>query len=179
MSDHDIEANKTLARQFIAVINKRSLEAMDALLHDDFVWNTAVAPDDGPNELVPLQSKRLRGTNLPHPKPRLNRPESMAFFAGIFGTPADGNPTPEGGFEMSDDHGHMHFDILNLTAEQDRVAIEATSTGISDPETGKTYGNFYHSLMRISDGKVLLYKEYQDTLRVYDYVSDLFDAAAQ
>jgi ketosteroid isomerase-like protein len=172
MSNHDIEANKDLARRFIEVINNRSLPDMDALLHDEFVWNTAVAADDGPNELRPLQSKRLRGTNLPHPKPRLNRAESMAFFAGIFGTHTDRASTPEGGFEVSDDHGHMQFDILGLTAEDDRVAIEATSTGIADPQSGKRYNNFYHILMRIQDGKVLLYKEYQDTLHVYDYVSE-------
>jgi ketosteroid isomerase-like protein len=172
MSDHDIEANKKIARRFVEIINKRSLEDMDALLHDDFVWNTAVAPDDGPNELRPLQSERLRGTNLPHPKPRLDRRESMAFFAGIFGAPAGAAEQPEGAFEMSDEHGHMHFDILNLTAEEDRVAIEATSTGIADPNTGKVYSNFYHSLMRVRDAKVLLYKEYQDTLHVYDYVSE-------
>jgi hypothetical protein len=109
VSDYDIETNKQIARQFIEIINRRSLEEMDDLLHDDFVWNTAVAPDDGPNELRPLQSKRLRGTNLPHPKPRLNRPESMAFFAGIFGTSAASGPTPQGGFEMTDEHGHMQF----------------------------------------------------------------------
>jgi len=172
VSNYDIEANKEIARKFIDIINRRSLTEMDDLLHDDFVWNTAVAPDDGPNELRPLQSKLLRGTNLPHPKPRLNRPESMAFFAGIFGTSADGAPAPEDGFEMTDEHGHMHFDIIGLTAEEDRVAIEATSTGIADPNTGKKYSNFYHSLMRIRDGKVLLYKEYQDTLHVYDYVSE-------
>ncbi|NKZ11379.1 hypothetical protein HGA11_10350 [Mycolicibacterium septicum DSM 44393] len=171
MTAHNIAENKVLARRFIEIINKRSLPDMDELLHEDFVWNTAVAPDDGPNELRPLQSSRLKGTNLPHPKPRMNRPESMTFFAGIFGTSTEGTDAEEA-FEMTDEHGHMHFDILNLTAEEDRVAVEATSTGIADPESGKVYNNFYHSLIRIRDSKVVLYKEYQDTLHVYDYVSE-------
>ena len=41
----------------------------------------------------------------------------MAFFAGIFGAHIDS--TTEGGFEVTDDPGHMKFDILGLTAEDD------------------------------------------------------------
>ena len=177
MSDHDLAANKALARRFIEGVNRRSLEEMERLLHPDFVWNTAVVADDAPNELRPLQSKRLRGTNLPHPKPRLDRAETLAFFAGFFGERSGGALTSikEGGgapLTASADHGHMQVTILSMTAEEDRVAVEASSTGIANPANGKRYGNFYHLLMRMKDGQVVLYKEYQDTLHVYDYMAD-------
>ena len=70
------------------------------------------------------------------------------------------------------DHGHMQVTILSMTAEEDRVAVEASSTGIANPANGKRYGNFYHLLIRVKDGQVALYKEYQDTLHVYDYMAD-------
>jgi ketosteroid isomerase-like protein len=176
MSDHDLTANKGLARRFIEGVNRRSLEEMEALLHPDFVWNTAVVADDAPNELRPLQSKRLRGTNLPHPKPRLDRAETMAFFEGFFGKRSGGalSAMKEGAETLSAsvDHGHMQVTILGMTAEEDRVAVEASSTGIANPANGKRYGNFYHLLVRIKDGQVVLYKEYQDTLHVYDYMAE-------
>jgi ketosteroid isomerase-like protein len=74
--------------------------------------------------------------------------------------------------EASDDLGHMHIDISGITAEEDRVAAEATSTGIANPWNGRRYASFYHLLMRVRDRQILLYKEYQDTLHVYDYVSE-------
>jgi ketosteroid isomerase-like protein len=175
---HDLEANKQLARRFFEAINTCSLAELDTLLHPDFVWNTAVVADDAPNELRPLQSNRLRGTNLPHPKPRLDRAESMAFFADFFGQRSGGamrglGEAPDlGGLQAEADHGHMHVTILGMTAEADRVAIEATSTGIANPTSGRRYGNFYHILMKVRDGQILLYKEYQDTLHVYDYTAD-------
>jgi ketosteroid isomerase-like protein len=178
LSGHDIEANKQLARRFIEAINRRALADVDALLHRDFVWNTAVVADDAPNVLRPLQSARLRGTNLPHPKPRLDRDEAMAFFAGFFGErsgsalrSAAGGGTAENA-SAADDHGHMAIEIIGMTAEADRVALEARSTGIVNPVNGRRYGNFYHCLIRIIEGKLVLYKEYQDTLHVYDYASE-------
>jgi ketosteroid isomerase-like protein len=177
MSDHNIEANKTLARRFIEGVNRRSLDEMEALLHPDFVWNTAVVADDAPNELRPLQSNRLRGTNLPHPKPRLDRAETMAFFAGFFGKRSGGALSAMKAEDVETlqadaDHGRMQVTILGMTAEADRVAVEASSTGIANPANGRRYGNFYHLLMRMKDGQVVLYKEYQDTLHVYDYMAD-------
>src|SRR5579864_4954152 len=84
MSTNDIEANKTLARQFIENINRHDYAAMDRLLHPAFVWNTAVTSDDGPNEMRKMQSKTLQGKNLHHAKPRLNREESMTVFKSMF-----------------------------------------------------------------------------------------------
>jgi len=56
----------------------------------------------------------------------------------------------------------LRFTIATLTAEGDRVAIEAESRGIH--ASGKPYHNQYHFLMRIRDGLVIEFKEYLDTL---------------
>ena len=56
----------------------------------------------------------------------------------------------------------LHFEIKTITAEEDRVSIEAESRGIH--VSGKPYHNQYHFLMRIRDGLVVELKEYLDTL---------------
>jgi ketosteroid isomerase-like protein len=53
-----------------------------------------------------------------------------------------------------------------MTAEDDRVAVEAVSEGLH--ATGQTYSNEYHFLFRFRDGKVVEFKEYMDTERVTD-----------
>jgi ketosteroid isomerase-like protein len=56
----------------------------------------------------------------------------------------------------------LNFSVTALTAEGDRVAIEAESRGTH--VSGKPYRNQYHFLMRIRDGLVIELKEYLDTL---------------
>jgi len=60
----------------------------------------------------------------------------------------------------------LRFTVKALTAEQDRVAIEASSRGLH--ASGKLYENDYHFLMRIRDGKVVEIKEYLDTLHAHE-----------
>lgn len=60
----------------------------------------------------------------------------------------------------------IRFAIKTLTAEGDRVAVEAESEGMH--ASGKLYSNQYHFLLRFSDGKLLLFREYMDTERVTD-----------
>lgn len=60
----------------------------------------------------------------------------------------------------------IKFTIKELTAEGDRVAIEAESHG--EHVSGKTYANQYHFLMRLRDGKITEFKEYMDTEMVTD-----------
>ncbi len=57
--------------------------------------------------------------------------------------------------------GGIRFEFLNLTAEDDRVAVEAK--GFSTEITGKQYNNEYHFLIFFRDGKVCLMHEYLDT----------------
>lgn len=56
----------------------------------------------------------------------------------------------------------LRFTLKTLTAEEDRVAIEAESFGLH--MSGRTYNNQYHFLMVIRDGKLRELKEYFDTV---------------
>jgi ketosteroid isomerase-like protein len=61
----------------------------------------------------------------------------------------------------------IRFEIHNITAEGDRVAVEAESHAIH--ASGKPYNNKYHFLMKFSpDGKLQQFKEYMDTEMVTD-----------
>ncbi len=55
----------------------------------------------------------------------------------------------------------LRFEIQAMTAEGDRVAIEATSRGTTF--RGDEYRQTYHFLMRARDGKIVEWKEYMDT----------------
>jgi ketosteroid isomerase-like protein len=56
----------------------------------------------------------------------------------------------------------IEFTIVAMTAEGDRVAIEATSKGMH--VSGAAYENEYHFLMVVRDGRIVQFKEYMDTL---------------
>lgn len=55
----------------------------------------------------------------------------------------------------------LRFEIVAMTAEGDRVAIEAKSRGTTF--RGDEYCQEYHFLMRARDGKIVEWKEYMDT----------------
>lgn len=55
----------------------------------------------------------------------------------------------------------LTFEVQAMTAEGDRVAIEATSRGTTF--RGDLYTQEYHFLMRARDGKIVEWKEYMDT----------------
>lgn len=60
----------------------------------------------------------------------------------------------------------IRFTIKAMTAEGERVAVEAESEGAH--VSGQLYTNQYHFLMRYRDGKLVEFKEYMDTERVTD-----------
>ena len=55
----------------------------------------------------------------------------------------------------------VRFEILNMTAEDDRVSVE--SEGFSELKNGVAYNNQYHFLFFLRDGKICKLKEYMDT----------------
>jgi ketosteroid isomerase-like protein len=57
--------------------------------------------------------------------------------------------------------GGMRIAIHNITAEDDRVAIEAES--FATHVSGRPYHNHYHFFMRFRDGKLTVFKGYLDT----------------
>jgi hypothetical protein len=60
----------------------------------------------------------------------------------------------------------LKFTPLAMVAENDKVAVEATSEG--QHSSGQVYRNEYHFLFEFRNGKVLRLKEYMDTERVTD-----------
>lgn len=60
----------------------------------------------------------------------------------------------------------IRFSVKAMTAEGERVAVEAESEGMH--VSGKVYSNDYHFLFRFRDAKIIEYKEYMDTERVTD-----------
>ena len=57
--------------------------------------------------------------------------------------------------------GGIKMEIVTMTAEADRVAVEFRGT--AQMVTGVRYDNEYHSMFRVRDGKVFFIKEYMDT----------------
>ncbi len=56
----------------------------------------------------------------------------------------------------------MRLTIKGVTAEEDRVAIEAESYG--ELTNGRVYNNQYHFLIEVREGKIQNIREYADTL---------------
>jgi hypothetical protein len=60
----------------------------------------------------------------------------------------------------------LRFTIHDVTAQGDRVAIEAESYGRH--VSGKLYNNKYHFLMRARGGTIVEWREYMDTMHASD-----------
>ncbi len=56
----------------------------------------------------------------------------------------------------------FHFEIRSLTAEDDRVSMEAMSR--AHMENGKQYYNCYHIMFVVKEDKIALVREYSDSL---------------
>lgn len=55
----------------------------------------------------------------------------------------------------------IQFTVTGVTAEDDRVAIEAAS--YAELHNGVVYQNLYHFLLLFQDGKITVVREYNDT----------------
>jgi len=62
--------------------------------------------------------------------------------------------------------GAMRFTPTLLTAEGDRVAVEAES--YAELMNGRIYNNAYHLLFTLANGKIFRVKEYMDTQHAYE-----------
>lgn len=62
----------------------------------------------------------------------------------------------------------LKYTIHHMTAEDDRVAVEATGEGVH--VSGKPYKNHYHFLFVWRDGKLVQLKEYMDTELVTEVI---------
>lgn len=62
--------------------------------------------------------------------------------------------------------GPLTISPYAMTAEGERVAVEATSS--AEHVNGKSYRNEYHFLFVLKDGKISQVKEYLDTMHAND-----------
>ncbi|WP_102143331.1 nuclear transport factor 2 family protein [Mycobacterium hubeiense] len=97
------------------------------------------------------------------------------FFAGDL--PLSGRHPAAGGLAIWGSitaaiEGEATFNFGFVTAEEDRVAIEAESFGSSGDVK---FNNQYHFLVRVRDGKICQLKEYFDTLHVWEIVNPMFE----
>ena len=60
----------------------------------------------------------------------------------------------------------LNFTVHSMTAEDDRVSVEATGEGVH--VSGCAYQQHYHFLATIADGRIKELKEYLDTELVTD-----------
>jgi ketosteroid isomerase-like protein len=124
-----IEANKELARNFIAALSRADSDwVLDHYADDMVMWTAGSLAFSGPH----------------------TKDEIRGLMDGILGAFPDG----------------LEFSIRTLTAEDDRVAIEAECDGVH--VSGTPYRNQYHFLMRIRDGAIVEFKEYLDTQLAQD-----------
>jgi hypothetical protein len=110
-------------------------EFLAALSRADTEWVNDHYADD--MELWTAGSLPFSGTS--------NKQQALAGMPQILGL------FPEG----------IEFTIHELTAEGERVAIEATSRGTTF--RGDVYAQEYHFLLRVRDGKIVAFREYMDT----------------
>ncbi len=66
--------------------------------------------------------------------------------------------------------GPFSLTVKGVTAEGDRVAVEAESLG--KLKNGKTYNNTYHFLFLFRDGKIYQAKEYNDSQHAAEIFGD-------
>ncbi|WP_101757563.1 nuclear transport factor 2 family protein [Oceanicoccus sp. KOV_DT_Chl] len=95
---------------------------------------------------------------------RLYHPQGVCWTSGstlISGTMSLAQITHGAGAIFEAFPAGLVFTITAMTAEGDRVAVEAESKGMH--VSGVVYNNLYHFLFEFCDGKVLKLKEYMDT----------------
>jgi uncharacterized protein len=86
--------------------------------------------------------------DLPNVSGVYTKAQCGPMFAGIAGSTRDG----------------VHVTPGTMTAEDDRVAMEATSHGVTTD--GVDYRNIYHVLHVVRGGKILIVREYMDPARI-------------
>ena len=144
MKVSEAESNKRLAGDFCRLYSEGDWPALAGLFADDFRWRQ-------------LTSQRRQSPELAN-LPKLNtdsgwsKAETMAIFE-----------------QTVDRCVNKRFDLtpVSMTAEQDRVAVEAVGYAINSANN-RVYDNRYHHLFVCRDGLIVELREYQDTLLVYD-----------
>jgi ketosteroid isomerase-like protein len=129
-------------RAFLAASSIADSSALEALTTEDF---TMVRPLAAAMQSPALATSSRIARSLP-------RAKALRLFTNV------ANVTEGGRLEIL---------IHTLTAEDNRVAVEAESRAVNG-QNGRIYNNHYHFLFRVRDGRACELREYQDTLHAYD-----------
>jgi ketosteroid isomerase-like protein len=140
---------EALAQHFVTAWNTRDLKRFDRLLHPEFRWHIAVTDYDEP-QLRPMQSKLLAGRNIAWTKSIFDKAETITKFSRIFATAQKFTIEPR-----------------SVMADDDRAALELVGDAIN-PANGRRYKNLYCYIFERRDDQLLLLREYQDTLLLFD-----------
>ena len=73
--------------------------------------------------------------------------------------------------------GGFNMTVLGMTAEGDRVAVEAESRAYTT--ANKLYNNFYHFLFVFRDGRVILGREYTNPSHAIEVLGDVVKTLAK
>ena len=144
-----VEAKRALAVKFGEAWNARNMALFDEIFHPDAKWHVAVTPYDQ-SEPPAFQSPLLRDHKMIWVKTIMDKQEMMAAF----------EITLNGFKEFS-------IEITSITVEGDTVVAESLGRAVN-PQNGRTYNNIYCYVMKIQDEKIILFREYQNTLLVFD-----------
>lgn len=148
----DLQANRALALKFGEAWNSRNMALFDEIFHPEMTWHVAVTPP-GQQQLVPLQSEILRKIGTTWQKAIYNKQETLDIF----------NYTLTA-FETFD------INLSSVTAEEDRVVVESQGNAVH-PGNGRRYDNIYCYVFHIKEERIVLLREYQNTLLVFDVMS--------
>lgn len=140
----DIEHNKSVVLAFADTYTRGDWPALKALCTDDFRWVVPIARA--------MQSNQMRAQERTMSAQNRSLSEMLEVFEMAKSTSVDSR------FDLK---------VLTMTAEADRVAAELEGYAVC-AATGRTYNNLYFYLMYFRDGKISLFREYQDTLHAYD-----------
>jgi ketosteroid isomerase-like protein len=146
MSDHDLM--RSIAHEFVAACNGRDLERLDRLFHADFRWHIAIT-DHGDPQLRPLHSHLLRDLNLPWQKAIYTKAETLDIFSRLFTIP------------------QFSVDLRSVIANEDRGALELVGNAVN-PANNRRYDNLYCYIFERRGDQLVLFREYQDTLLLFD-----------
>jgi ketosteroid isomerase-like protein len=146
MPGHDVMAS--IAHEFVAACNERDLGRLDRLFHADFQWHIAVT-DHGDPRLRPLHSQLLGSLKLPWEKAIYTKAETLDIFSRLFAIPV------------------FSIDLRSVIANEDRAALELVGNGVN-PANNRRYDNLYCYIFERRGDQLVLFREYQDTLLLFD-----------
>lgn len=149
-------ASGCATRECVKTSGRGSLESRNKQLAIEFIAAISRGDAQAIRDFYTPDGKVISLGNLPF-SGTYDRDQLVPIVEGIF------QVFPQG----------LELRIIDMTAEGNRVAIEAESYGKT--VTGAIYNNRYHFLLIAENGKVKLFKEYMDTKHAYDVLIAPFE----